>query len=367
MRTSPTTATAELQEGDTKIQDEYALPEHTVLELKRTFDTPGLTYVLRLKVKNLHTEEDTSIFTWNVICANPVIAEDWELLEYPKFLSPMNLLSLKIKIPSDKNLPTMPELKIRKLEGSPVATNLTERTQLTEEFIPYYLTHDEMDVTINCLEEPDACVTSFVFKAMGLADNPITDASEDSYGNMIIVTIALTDSPTMGGIFGLALEFGNGISKIYENHETNEIIFEEVDMLDIETGNNVMVSTPKWQYRWIESYVDFEGPVSVKLQYKLSLASDNVYDLEFTNGKWYLPQNTIPHFTISFYTGTARRIQYTLNNTDTKGNTPTPCFKDWPPGALDGIASFTLDFCPVELVIFKLTICIFVTNNHFLY
>ena len=95
----------------------------------------------------------------------------------------------------------------------------------------------------------------------------------------------------------------------------------------------------------------YNGAIATYLE-----ASDNVYDLEFTNGKWYLPQNTIPHFTISFYTGTARRIQYTLNNTDAKGNTPTPCFKDWPPGALDGIASFTLDFCTIELVIVKLMI-----------
>ena len=45
----------------------------------------------------------------------------------------------------------------------------------------------------------------------------------------------------------------------------------------------------------------------------------NIYDLEFTNGIWYLPKNTIPYFTISFYAGTARRIQYTLNNTDPIG------------------------------------------------
>ena len=109
------------------------------------------------------------------------------------------------------------------------------------------------------------------------------------------------------------------------------------------------VSTPKWQYRWIESYVDFQGPVSVNLQYKLSNDMPNTYDLEFTNGIWYLPKNTIPYFTISFYAGTARRIQYTLNNTDPVGNTPKPCFKDWPPGSLTGTASFILDFCQTEI------------------
>ena len=121
-------------------------------------------------------------------------------------------------------------------------------------------------------------------------------------------------------------------------------------MLDVETGQDVVVETPKWQYRWIESYVDFEGPVSVNLQYKVSNSLPNSYDLEFTNGKWYLPRNTIPYFTISFYAGTARRIQYSLNNTDTKGKSPSPCYKDWPPGALTGTASFTIDHCQIEIV-----------------
>ena len=168
---------------------------------------------------------------------------------------------------------------------------------------------------------------------------------------MIIATVALTDAKSMGGIFGLAIEFQNGISKIYEDHLTNEVVTEEFEMLNVNTGNIELVSTPKWQYRWIESYVSFEGPVSVQLQYKLSNALPNVYDMEFTNGIWYLPKNTIPSFTISFYAGTARRIQYSLNNTDPLGNNPSPCFKDWPPGALTGTASFLLDFCPIKLVI----------------
>ena len=73
MRTSPTTATAELHEGDTKLTNEFVLPEHTILELKRTFDQPGTVSVLKLKVENLHTENDKSILTWKIICGNPLI------------------------------------------------------------------------------------------------------------------------------------------------------------------------------------------------------------------------------------------------------------------------------------------------------
>ena len=40
--------------------------------------------------------------------------------------------------------------------------------------------------------------------------------------------------------FLLSIEFTNGLSKIYENHETKEIIFEEMEMLDVESGNNVI-------------------------------------------------------------------------------------------------------------------------------
>ena len=40
--------------------------------------------------------------------------------------------------------------------------------------------------------------------------------------------------------FLLPIEFTNGLSKIYENHESKEIIFEELEMLDVESGNNVI-------------------------------------------------------------------------------------------------------------------------------
>ena len=68
-------------------------------------------------------------------------------------------------------MPTRPELKIRKLNGLPVAKNLTERDQLSEEFIPFYLTFDEDSETVNCFENPEACVSSFIFEGMGVVEN----------------------------------------------------------------------------------------------------------------------------------------------------------------------------------------------------
>ena len=62
----------------------------------------------------------------------------------------------------------MPELKIRKLEGLPIAQNLTERSQLSDELIPFYLTHNEDDKPSNCLENPNNCTTSFIFQNMGM-------------------------------------------------------------------------------------------------------------------------------------------------------------------------------------------------------
>ena len=47
--------------------------------------------------------------------------------------------------------------------------------------------------------------------------------------------------------------------------------------------------------------------------------------------------------------GTARRIQYTLNNTDVGGYNPPPCFIDWPaPTDARGSATYkwTISHCP---------------------
>ena len=129
-------------------------------------------------------------------------ADDWELLEYPKFLSPMDLLSLKIKIKPDKPLPTMPELKIRKLDGLPNAENLTEPTQLTEELIPFYLTKNEDEKSINCLEKPENCTTSFIFEKMGMAqqlnDEGERKKRESAQGTKMDVNKNLSDRGYVG-------------------------------------------------------------------------------------------------------------------------------------------------------------------------
>ena len=53
-------------------------------------------------------------------------------------------------------------------------------------------------------------------------------------------------------------------------------------------------------------------------------------------------------FPFDFNLGTARRIQYTLNNTDVSGYNPPPCFHDWPP-TTDSTGApwkWTISHCP---------------------
>ena len=105
---------------------------------------------------------------------------------------------------------------------------------------------------------------------------------------------------------------------------------------------------------------------------------DELFRCDF-NKKWYLPAAGIPGFELDIYRGnyflyfnpivltskkpilnyfqnvhyfilgTARRIQYTLNNTDVGGYNPPPCFIDWPaPTDARGSATYkwTISHCP---------------------
>ena len=40
-----------------------------------------------------------------------------------------------------------------------------------------------------------------------------------------------------------------------------------------------------------------------------------------------------PYFNVSFWSGSVRRIQYTMNNTEIDGYNPPPCAVDWPDSA----------------------------------
>jgi hypothetical protein len=46
------------------------------------------------------------------------------------------------------------------------------------------------------------------------------------------------------------------------------------------------------------------------------------------------------------FQGTARRIQYTFNNTAIGGYQPPPCFMDWPDGTLTGTLNWIIGHCP---------------------
>ena len=47
-----------------------------------------------------------------------------------------------------------------------------------------------------------------------------------------------------------------------------------------------------------------------------------------------------PYFNVSFYGGSVRRIQYTMNNTEVDGYNPPPCAVDWPDSAYKDRYSF---------------------------
>ena len=51
--------------------------------------------------------------------------------------------------------------------------------------------------------------------------------------------------------------------------------------------------------------------------------------------------------------GTARRIQYTLNNTDVSGYNPPPCFHDWPPTTDSTGAPWKWTICCLHRNFFK--------------
>jgi hypothetical protein len=93
----------------------------------------------------------------------------------------------------------------------------------------------------------------------------------------------------------------------------------------------------------------------MKLQYTKSEFGAEIFDCDFIEGTWYLPGGAMPYFTLSIYTGTVRRIQYTMNNTNIEGYQPPPCYVDWPEGTFDGTVSWVIGHCPDVVSTFSVT------------
>lgn len=339
--------TATLTEGEKVIKKTYQKPMETTLELKKSFKLCAHIYTLTLEISNLHDPENITSLEWKILCGIPVLPETW-LLEYNPLLRPSENLEIAISIPQGDFLPAIPVLRVWKLGGTPIAIDITKSDKIeTVSFQPLVDGENCEDCSYECA----------IFEQFGLGDFAI------SKGITINITISIGVETSYGGFFGFALDISNPLSTIEVNSETCETNFEDLQMLDTTTGEVVEITVPKWQYRWIESFATLEGPVFVKLQYKFPANPRIVIDMNSVNGVWYLPRNAIPVFTISFYKGTAKKIQYQLNSTTTD-TVLEPCHIDWPEGVASGKVSFVIDKCE-ELLVRNMTFLVIPTKDFF--
>ena len=66
-----------LQEGAQIISKSYIPDQPTELILHKTFSGRGKLFVITLTAQNLHTKNDSSILTWNVMCGSKVEPLNW--------------------------------------------------------------------------------------------------------------------------------------------------------------------------------------------------------------------------------------------------------------------------------------------------
>ena len=72
-----------LQEGTQIISKSY-IPDHpTELILHKTFSGRGKLFVITLSAENLHTKNDSSLLTWNVMCGSKVEPLNWTMEYIP--------------------------------------------------------------------------------------------------------------------------------------------------------------------------------------------------------------------------------------------------------------------------------------------
>ncbi len=91
----------------------------TELVLKRSFSVTGKHYVVTMLAENMHQEDDRATMTWRVLCANPVLGDDWHLA-YDPFLSTADTFVIKLTVSANVPLPTMPDIKITEVTGDQV-------------------------------------------------------------------------------------------------------------------------------------------------------------------------------------------------------------------------------------------------------
>ena len=343
--------TSELQEGKSmKLSKEYQLPRSTVVKMGYTFDTTGKEYNVTLIAVNQHTKLDTSILTWTVICGNPIKPSDWTL-DYVGNVRPGTPVSLRLSINPEVDLPTKPVLIVTKVDGHAVTSHSLEMIP-NATAIPFGLTFKDNEEVTNCLEKDAVCYDEYTFDEMGIGSLLKSNANGKiggSYQKKIIATVTFDETDGPGGSFGFAVHFFNKLSNVSHDYELEDVEVQKIYLLDAEPDGSGLwneIEVPKWQFNWIQSFAKFEGTIQVVFQYT-SHGNPLQYDMDLDEGTWYLPGSSVPAFSISFLKGTARRVQYTLNNTDADGYQPPPCIVDWPKPeiTLDRTLKYTIKHC----------------------
>ena len=84
-QTTLETEVAKDTEGETEFSQAFFKAQATEIILDRKFKMPGHTYTLTMTAFNMHdVRAENMVMKWQVLCANPVVPEDW-FLDYPPY------------------------------------------------------------------------------------------------------------------------------------------------------------------------------------------------------------------------------------------------------------------------------------------
>eukprot|EP00095_Tigriopus_kingsejongensis_P012230 maker-scaffold528_size145933-snap-gene-0.29 protein:Tk12230 transcript:maker-scaffold528_size145933-snap-gene-0.29-mRNA-1 annotation:"hypothetical protein IscW_ISCW000316" len=277
------------QEGNTFFQKDYRLPIETTISLQREFDQPGKIFKVELNAQNELVPEDRAHLAWTIICANPIVPDDW-ILAYDPFNRPEDLFKFSIIIGADKPMPTRPILKIFPIEGRQVLTNNIKID--TTNPLTFFVVSNDLNDT-RCSDGFDIrCVKEYEFHAMGV------DPNAESGPNGVEIEIGLPGLSS--GIRGFSVHFYNPISSIKYHHDDQSTATEEITVLDAgptSTGEWVAVTVTKWDVNFLESYSQLTEPITSNLKYSLpNEFGSNEFPCDFVEDRFYLPASGIPAF-----------------------------------------------------------------------
>lgn len=332
-------------EGGTTFSAQYILPTETELELKRIFTEPGVDYQVVMIASNMHNEDDMANMTWVVSCANPVVPDDWTVTHEP-FIYVNDPFNFSLTIKPGVNLPTRPNFRIVQVTGQQRIDNELVVNNASE--VEFFL-HDPNQPDPNCLTGNNRCKKLITFPDMGVGENLVSGANGEL--NPALETKLTFRIPAFSakGSHGFSIQFWNGISSIKFDPVTLEPATKNIQMLDpapTGTGEWVTVTTPSWDYLWVETYQRMEGPITFDFMYTLPQEyGEERFSCDFVDLRWYLPAAGHPKFNVSLYAGSVRRIQYTFNNTVPGEYQPPPCKVDWPAKTFEGQVEWEIGHC----------------------